>query len=237
MYSRKIIKKLVKIAALLLLIFITLPFVAFFLLQNSQVQTFVAGNITKIISRNLNTEVSLGKVNISFPYRLKIHDLYLEDIYGDTLIYSESLIAGIRNLNPVNHSISLGSVDLNKASVRLYIDSTRTVNIKYLVNHIKSNKQGDGKWDVSFNNIRLNNSKFHLYNFYYSSKENGINFKDLLVTNLEADIKQFTPGKDSLSFRINSLSFNESSGFAVKNLAADFSQSKKFLIFRKFWTK
>lgn len=232
MNSRKIIKKLVQLTAILLLIVFALPTIAYFLLQSSRIQTYVAGNLIKTISKNLNTEFTISKVEISFLYRVKLNDVYFEDVYGDTLIYAESIIAGIRNVNPVKKSVSLGSIDFNNAFIRLYIDSTRTVNVKYLVNQIKNRPKKEGKWNISFNNIRLNNSRLYLRNYYLKKRDYGINFTDMKISEIDADIKQFTPSKDSLWFRINSIEFREISGFELKNLTADFSQSKTFLNFR-----
>ncbi|MBN2480901.1 MAG: translocation/assembly module TamB [Bacteroidales bacterium] len=232
MLSRKIIKKIIQLTGVLLLIVFTLPAIAYLLLQSSRIQTYVASAITKTISKNFNTELTIGKVNISFLYRVRLNDVYLEDVYGDTLLYAQSIIAGIRNVNPLKSSVSLGSIDFNEALIRLYIDSTRTANIKYFVNQIRSQKKSDGKWNIEFNNIRINHSRFYLYNYFHKNRDYGINFTDLKISEIDADIKQFNPSADSLSFYINALAFREISGFELENLTAGFSQSKTFLKFR-----
>ncbi|MBN1158429.1 MAG: translocation/assembly module TamB domain-containing protein [Bacteroidales bacterium] len=217
---------------MLLLIVITLPAIAYLLLQSSRIQTRVATAVTRSIAKNINTEFTIGKVDISFLYRVRLNDVFLEDVYGDTLIYAGSIIAGIRNINPFNNSVSLGSIDFNDALIRLYIDSTRTANIKYFVNQLRGQKKKDSNWNVRLSNIRINSSRFDLHSYFQKNKEYGINFRDLKISEIDADIKQFNPSADSLFFYINSLAFREVSGFKLENLTAGFSLGKTFLSFR-----
>jgi hypothetical protein len=232
MRSRKIIKKFVQLTAILLLIVFALPAIAYLMLQSSRIQTYVASNITRTISDQLDSKFTIGNVDIAFFYRVRLNDVYLEDLQGDTLLYARSIIAGIRNINLLNKAISIGSVDFNGAFVNLTIDSARIANIKYFVENIKSNNQKKGDWKVTFNNMRLNNSNLHLKNYHYRNREYGINFTDLNISEIEADIRRFAPSKDSLSFHISSLKFRESSGFILDGLTADFSESKTFLKFQ-----
>ena len=59
-----------------------------------------------------------------------------------------------------------------------------------------------------------------------------MNFSNIKVYDIDADMKTFKPSKDSLSFFIKSLRLKEQSGIHLNNLSGDFSQSKTFLSFR-----
>src|SRR5512133_1767798 len=233
MASRKIIKKLAQFAVILLLIVIAVPATAFFLLQSNQVQNDLAARIMNTVSKKLDTRFSIGKIDISFLYRIRVHDVYLEDITGDTLIYAGTLTAGIRSVNPLKKRISIGSINLDRGSINLAIDSVRGLNLRYFFDKLQgSNQGGGGKWTIDFNNIRLANSTFRLKNDPVVKTESGMNYSDLLAYNINAEIRRFNPSKDSLSFLIRSLSLKEQSGFTVNMMSCKFSESKNFLAFR-----
>jgi hypothetical protein len=89
MRSRKIIKKILQISALLLILMFAMPATAFLLLQNTNIQTGVVNKVMQIVSQNLQTRFTIGKIDISFLYRVRLKDVYLEDLSGDTLLYAD----------------------------------------------------------------------------------------------------------------------------------------------------
>ncbi len=233
MQSRKIIKKFIQITAILLLLIFALPATAFFMLQSSRIQTNVAGHIMQIVSRHLNTRFTISKVDISFLYRVRLNDVYLEDLSGDTLIYVESLTAGIRYFNPVKQEISIGSIDLSNAFIGLAVDSAGDLNLNYFIGKLKGGGKGQGGMKVKFNNLRMHDSRFSFRNADSRVVEYGMNYTGLLVSDIDADIRRFKPSKDSLSFFIKSLQLKEQSGFRIERLSGEFSESKTFLRFRE----
>jgi hypothetical protein len=233
MQTRKIIKKLTQSALVLLVIIFSLPAIAYLLLQSSRVQTFATSAAARLLSDKTGSEITVGRVNISFLYRVRLNDVLIEDIHGDTLIYSESLIAGIRSVNPFTPSISFGSIDLNRAFVNFVSDSTGTLNLTYFIEKLKgkSEKKGNGL-DIVFSNIRLNDSRFCLIDSEPGIKEYGINFSNLRISELNADLRRFDISGDSVTFRINTMSFYESSGFRLSRMQCDFTQADTLLEFR-----
>ncbi|MBN1144910.1 MAG: translocation/assembly module TamB [Bacteroidales bacterium] len=217
----------------MLLLLFALPATAYLLLQSSSIQTRVASRVMEMVSEKLGTRFTISHINISFLYRIRLDDVYLQDLSGDTIIYTQSLTAGIHYLNPVSKMISIGSIDLEKALVTLAIDSAHNLNLNYFLDKL----QGDGKgkedgWNVQFNSLRLRESRFNLRNFYYHPVEYGMNSSDIRVYDIDADIKKFNPSKDSLSFFIKMLRLKEQGGFVLEKMTSKFSQSKTFMSFR-----
>lgn len=238
MVSRKIIKKLVQLTVIVLLIVFAIPATAFLLLQSNKIQNRLTEKLTQIVSEKLDTKCSISSVDISFLYRVRLNDVYLEDLSGDTLIYVKRLTSGIKFINPISKSISIGSINVHQANVALRIDSLSELNLNYILDKLKSKKsKGKGGWEVRFNNIKLEDSRFSLKNFDYEPVEYGMNFTDLGVDHLDADIKRFRPNKDSLSFFVKSLQFREKSGMVLENLTCKFSEHHTFLSFRNIVLK
>jgi hypothetical protein len=232
MRSRKIIKKLIQLTVILLLMIFAILASAYLLLQSSRIQTKLVNRIMQVVSENLNTRFTISNIDISFLYRVRLNDVYLQDLSGDTLLFVKSLTAGIRYINPFNQEVSIGSINMDKAFVALAIDSGYELNINYFINKLKGNGNGKGGWNIRFNNLRLRRSRFSLKNYYYQPVESGINYSYIQAYDIDADIKRFNPAKDSLSFYIKSLRVKERSGLKLELLTGDFSQSKTFLSFR-----
>jgi len=233
MRSGKIIKKILQITVLLLFLIFAMPATAYLLLQSKSIQTRLANEVMLKVSENLNTKFTIGSIDIAFLYRIRIKDVYLEDLSGDTLLSAKSLTVGIRYINPLKQKISLGSIDLDTTLIGLSVDSAKNLNLQYFINKLRGKGSGKGNWAVKFNNIRLKNSRFAFRNYDPEPVDYGINFADLHISGINADIKHFQPTPDSVSFYIKSLQFTEQSGFRLDNLTGLFSESKTFLSFRE----
>lgn len=238
MISRKIIKKFIQITAILLLIILAVPAIAFLLLQNSKIQNQVTDKVIMSVSEKLGTRFSISSVDISFLYRVRLNDVYLEDLQGDTLIYVKRLTTGIKYINPATKTVSIGSINLDKAIVALAIDSASELNLNFIIEKLKGNGKGnkDG-WEVQFHNIRLQDSRFSLKNYNSSPVDYGMNFSDIGVNHLDAELRRFNPSKDSLSFHLKSMRLMEKSGLIIRDMSCDFSQHRTFLSFRNISLK
>ncbi len=192
MRSRKIIKKILQITALLLILMFAMPAAAFLLLQNTKIQTGVVNKVMQIVSQNLQTRFTIGKIDISFLYRVRLKDVYLEDLSGDTLLYAGSITVGIRQVNPFQREVSIGSIDLDRAFIRLAIDSSKNLNLQYFIDKLRGDGSGNGgAWKVQFNNVRMRDGRFALKNYDYLPVDYGINFSDLRLSGINAFVKTF----------------------------------------------
>ncbi len=189
------------------------------------------------ISVNLNAEVSIGSVNFTFFNRIVLKNLYIEDQAGDTLIYARKVSANITRFNPKLKKITIGQVNFQQAFINLYIDSTKTINIKFLADRFSKKRTGEkAPWDIEFKNVELADSRFYLKtadNKGPGKNNDGINFSDLKLFNLNIDAKRFKPHGDTLSFIINSLNFNDQSGFVLSSFNARTSICKSHFLFEE----
>ncbi len=198
-----------------------IPLTAFIALQSDYVQTLVAKRTLKYMSDNIHTKFSVGEIAITFFNKLQINNLYIEDLAGDTLLYSEKVTASISQPKIRKKILTIQRVTLEDAFINFYIDSTRTINLKLILD--KFLKKGNGKkdrWDLEIKNIRINNSRFNLASFGAMDKEYGINFNDIKLSNLNIDLRRFKPEADTLNFIIKELNFHEISGFNLSNFSS-----------------
>ncbi|MEM7573675.1 MAG: translocation/assembly module TamB domain-containing protein [Bacteroidota bacterium] len=74
-------------------------FLVFILLQLPFFQNWLARQVTNSLSNTLQTEVKVDRVYLAWLDQLDIEGLYIEDKYGDTLLFSEHINANLNLLN------------------------------------------------------------------------------------------------------------------------------------------
>ena len=69
---------------------------AFIILQNSMVQTYLANRIATTISENLEADFSIESMDMILFNRVVLKEVMLKDQYLDTLLYAPRMIATIK---------------------------------------------------------------------------------------------------------------------------------------------
>lgn len=222
------IKKSIKYFIILVGIIIMFPTMLYLALQFPSVQTGIVKRITGHLSHELQSTISIGRINYKFFNRLSLSDVLVKDKNNDTLLYSEVLTAGIRRLDFKNGKISLGRVILTKPVFALITDSTGQMNLTWFLEQLKSSDPDTTKKkNISFSidQVDMNDARFSMMKLPSDESKTGVNFNDLLVRNINGNVKDFSLNDDSTSFSINNLSFSEKSGFNVHNLTSSVSLS------------
>jgi len=117
---------------------LAIPALSLLFLQNRQVQTRVAKYFTEQLAGELNTPVSLSSVSYSFFRRVQVRDLYIEDLYGDTLLYVGLTKLRIKQFRPEPGGLTIKKATAEDAYVNLVIDSANVVNIKFISSKLKN---------------------------------------------------------------------------------------------------
>lgn len=68
--------------------------------QIPQVQAWLIGTVTKTLSAQLESRVSIERLRVGFFDKIALGGVYVEDVYGDTLLYGDELVADF-SLNPL----------------------------------------------------------------------------------------------------------------------------------------
>lgn len=216
----KSIKKSLKYFAIIAGIILAIPTAVFFLIRIPEVQTFMVSRIAGHISRGTGTTIKAGRIEYSFFNRLIVHDVLIEDINQDTLIYAQRLDAGIRRLDFRNNVFRLGNVNLTKPSVSLITDSAGVMNLSWyldLLSRGKDTLKSRRPIRFSINRIGLDSASFSLINRRGDSSRMLIDFNDMRLAGIDAGVNDFRIENDTVSMTVNGLSFTESQGFSVRN--------------------
>ena len=97
---RKGIKILGKVLSWIIVAIVGLPVAAALLLNVGTVQNFAVRKATELLSRKLETTVSIDRIRLRGFSRLVAEGLYIEDYTGDTMLYAKKIGSGRQQKAP-----------------------------------------------------------------------------------------------------------------------------------------
>ncbi len=138
---RRILKRFFGFFKWLLLTAIFLLLLTYVLLQLPPVQKYLVEQVTAKISEDLNTTVSIKGIDVEFFDKLVLEDFYIEDLKGDTILYSKELKADF-NTNIIglfSKELVVDNIYLNSAKFNLTRDpATKENRLQFLIDYFKS---------------------------------------------------------------------------------------------------
>jgi len=230
----KSIKKSFKYLMILVGIILLVPTFGSLILRIPEVQTFMVKRIMSHFSEMIRSTMTLGRIEYTFFNKILINDLLIKDQNNDTLIYSQKISAGIKILDFGGKTVKLGHIELVEPTIALITDTSGMMNLKWYLQMLGSSKDTTRKRDnkYSVNQITIENGRFRLLNKTGSKSNIKIDLNNLLLSDINGDIEDVKVLNDSTIFRINELSFSESSGFLVRSLNSKVFLANNDIVFR-----
>ena len=215
-----------------MLVLMAIPALSLLFLQNRQVQTRVSKHLAERLSEELRASISLSSVSYSFFRRVQVRDLYIEDLYGDTLLYAGVTKLRIRQFRPDPKGLTIRKITIEDAFVNLVIDSSRVVNLKFITDRIKNpHVPPEMKSRVHIASIDLVNSRFSLSRMGYTQHRSPVDFNDFQLDNLNIKVNNLETYRDTVRMEVESLSGIEPSGFDIRQLSTLLTINRKLLHF------
>lgn len=223
----KDIKKSRRIWLILLVIFVIGPGLTYAVLRNSRVQTFLVQGVAAYLSTELETNVEIGGLDVSFFLNVVFEDVSISDRQGDDLLFADRMILDVGRISWRKRKLNITKISLDQASLHLLREQDRDeYNVQFLLDYFASNDpspSGERKWDVVCRSLDLRSTSFsHQDNSrdisVYGFDPNHFSLKDLnLAVN---DIHLI---KDELRFALDFFSFQEAGGFRLNHLSGEFA--------------
>lgn len=204
------------------------PVILYAFFQIPYVQKIATQKVSKSLSNQLNTEVSIRKISYTVLNDIIIKDLYIEDYRHDTLLYIQKF-----SVRPLNIKIAKSKVRLHKVNViglktNIYADTSGYSNLQFLLDNISSAETDEEKPEKKSNfQLKIDRIKVKKSSISYFAENSdttefeGMDFNDIFITNLNSDIKNFHFVGDSLSLNLKNLSFKDKSGFELKEISSE----------------
>ncbi|HEX8609006.1 MAG TPA: translocation/assembly module TamB domain-containing protein, partial [Pedobacter sp.] len=195
-----------------------------FSLQFKPVQTYVAKRAAAYLSKELNTRISLSGIYFKPFKSLVIEDLLILDLQKDTILNTPELMVDINEFSLKRRILNVNTVQINNGNFFLKSYKDRSTNIDFIINYFNSGspklKTKKKPFTLSFDRIILNNIGLKYKNLRVDTLIKGVNFDDLQMSSLNGIFEQLNTSEHVMQANIKNLSFQEKSGFYLKNLTS-----------------
>lgn len=231
--SPDIWKRIAKIIVILYIIVICIPAFLFILVRTPFIQQFIVEKTTTFLSRELDTDISIGSITFNFFLDVVIKDLQVKDQH-------DQLLAGIDKISVGFHNVSLRKqrLQFRKASIQHPVFHLRKYhgedenNLQFIIDYFSGEQTETTKqnpWKIGIKSVKLENAEFSFINENKEPSDGDrIDFDNLHLININFSASEIKIS-DTISALIHNLSFVEKSGFRLRNFRADFSFCNQFL--------
>ncbi|MGM0478285.1 MAG: translocation/assembly module TamB domain-containing protein [Bacteroidota bacterium] len=202
----------------------------FFMIRTSEFQTYLGKLGSSYFSKQLQTNVSIGKIDIVFFDRVYFDDLMLEDQRGDTLAAVGTFYANVADFDIEQLDFSLDEVGVSNAAFRLDKKAgDQNTNLQFLIDYF-ANDTPSAQPDFSLRvaHFYMENSQFVYNDNHHEVSDFGVDYNhlELKALNLTANAVHITP--DKYKAHIKQMETKERSGFVLSAFQgkAEFSRNQ-----------
>lgn len=195
--------------------------------KSSQFQTYLIHSYLKKLSEQLNTTITVEKVNVNFFSGVTLNKLLVKDLHHDTLAFINKLNVDVKTFSINDKQIILDEIKIDEAFFNVVKHKTdSSFNFQFIVNHFASSDTSSSKWVFKLNSVEMNNCKL-AYNHQDYEPKYGIDYNHAELNDFNLNISEIEFIPKGINCNINKLSFKEKSGFEVNQLTTDFNISPK----------
>ncbi len=217
------IKILANLVSTALLIVLFLPVTASLLLTIDRVQTFVVQRTAGMASELLGARVQVGSVSIALLDHVRLHDLYIEDLGGDTMIYARVADLSVGAFGRSAGGLALREAQLQGAMFCLREMPDGVMNIKQIVEKIsRRDRKKKGNFQLTIGQLEVDTMEFRLQKRDTARRRGGINWNDMRIREIRTRIDNFRLAGPVVSGEIRRFAGYERTGFAIRELTGDF---------------
>ena len=206
------------------MVILSLPIALLLLINSPKVQTHLTNYIASQVKTEFGVDIKIERVDFSFFDRLLLKNILILDHKQDTLIFAERLSTKISKINLNNGNIKIGRTTLNGGYMRIYRYPDESMNIKEFVKAFKKDTvKRKSSLNLEISKVELFNTKFVYQRYNREPKDYGMNYRDIVVTDINANIDNFSVKSDTVSFYSNILQGKEQCGLILEDFSGQVS--------------
>ena len=216
-----------------MVLFVVLPSLFYAVLRMSSVQTYITQKAASYLSKKLNTEITIGGVDISWFLDIVIEDVKVNDLKKNNLLNVEKIIVDIKKINFSSNLVLVDNIDLKNATVNLCrYKGENNFNYQFIVDYFigtDTTAKGTTPWSFEVSSFKMSETSLAYNDYNKKIQEKGIDFNSLKISNLNADVSGISLKGDTITAQIENLSLNDKCGFQLDKLNAACTVTSKFL--------
>ena len=231
---RKVTKILLKALSATLLFLIFCPIVLTLVVDLPSVQNFLVDRATSLISKHLQTEVSIGRIRLGALGSLRVDDFYVEDYQQDTLLYVGKMKIFLARYGE-GRGLTLRNGSVTNAHLNIRETPEGEMNIKQVVAHLTNpDRERKSNFALRIADVRLENVNVIIEQHEHRDPSYGIDYGDMHIEHISAFVDDFTLDGGTIGGYIRNLSLVEHCGFMLQNFTGHFSVEKGVIDLRDF---
>ncbi|MDR3339906.1 MAG: translocation/assembly module TamB domain-containing protein [Candidatus Symbiothrix sp.] len=232
-------RKIFRIFVWVILSVLFLVLLTYLLLWLPPVQQKIKNIALQEVMKMTHGKISIGNIRFRPFNHLRLEDVYVADLKGDTLFYAGTLDAGFNLFRLRNKQILIHSANLTDFTLRLSKDSVNApFNFRFLVDAFASDTtqtQDDSKMIVEIDKIHLKNGRISYDILSEPISEPGLfDANHIEIIDLQAKLKLKSLDMENLNVSISNFSLRERSGFTLQELEMAVRSQQKIIFLSDF---
>lgn len=181
---------------------IALVLLIIFLIRLPAVQNYIVGKVSNYLETKIGTPVDIGYINITFPKKLVLENIYFEDQNQDTLVAGERLMVDINMFKLLKNTVEIEELDLDGITANISRSAPDgAFNFDYILKAFATEKESTSTADTSsalvFDIDKVNFNRIH---FIYRDDMIGTS-ADITLHHFDTRIKTFDL-KNNMNFNM-----------------------------------
>ncbi len=213
-------------------VLVAVPAITYAMLKNSKVQTFVIQRVAAYISNELQTNVTVGGLDVSFFLNIVLVDVDIEDQRGNPLIKTKRMVFDIGRISFRHRQMFVNKMYLEEAYLGLYrYEGVQENNFQFLIEYFSDNERQEDRpvkrWDVVCKSLELSRSRFSFNDYNHVPAEYGFDKHHFEIEDFKLVVHDMFMENGQLTLNLEQMSLKESGGFDLNYLSGYFSVSSR----------
>lgn len=127
-------------------------------IQLPVVQNFAKDQMISYLEKKIHTKVELEKIQIGFPNKLYLENLYLQGQNVDTLLYAHSFDVGLDMMQLLKSKADITSISIDQLKANVVKDEKGAFNFQYIIDAFATEEKEESSskpFIISLDKIRL----------------------------------------------------------------------------------
>ena len=205
--SRNILKRSAVVLLKIVLFLILFVVLVYALIQTPPVQNFARKKMVAFLESRLQTKVEVGRLSITFPKRITLEDVYIEDRQQDTLLSGGKLKVDISFWKLLRNEVEIKNIELLNIYAKIKRSLPDTVyNFQFIVDAFVRDKSKDTSLvaDTTAMKMEIDHLLLDSVRIIYNDVITG-NDMDISLIHFDTKIDKFDPYNLHFDFPTTSL--------------------------------
>ncbi len=195
-----------------------------FAIRSSSFQTYLGSVATSYLSKEMNADIRIGKIDFVFINRLTLKDVFIADPNGDTLAKVGKIEVKLEELDLAGNKVIIKEAVVHNGFIHIFREAKKgDYNYFFLIDYFGSSKKSTSKSEpmaLTVKAVGLANIHFKYDDYRKGNSEYGIDFDHLDFKNVQMMASELKTTKNGgLKFSMDHFTAFETSGFYLKQLS------------------